>query len=153
MPNPKLEGRNGDVWQHWAVKRWDQDRIAEKFGITQQRVSQIVAAVQAELGPVDRAEMIRRSTELYQSTIAKMHELAEMAGAPVTAGKDGDIVLDPETGKPVRDYALRLSALKLANDTDAQLRKLLGLDSATKIETTGSMKIEIVGVSPEDDLT
>jgi hypothetical protein len=152
MPNPRLDGRNGEVWEHYAVKRWTQERIAEKFEITPQRVSQIIALVRDSINVADKGAYIKESVELYRSTIAKLHELAEMDGAPVTAGKDGDLVLDPATGEHVRDYALRLSALKLANDTDAQLRKLLGLDAASKVESTATVRHEIVGVDPDGDL-
>jgi DNA-binding XRE family transcriptional regulator len=160
MANPQnadiprgLEGRDGEVWRLRAVNRWTQEKVAAHLGISQQRVSKIEAKVREDLGPIDKGAMIRESLDLYAANIAALRELAEMEGAPVTAGKDGDLVLDPVTGKHVRDYGARMAALKLINDTDAQVRKLLGLDAATKTEVAGSMKIEIVGVSPEDDLT
>ncbi len=153
MSNPRLEGRNGEIWHHYAVKRWTQERIAEKYGISVQRVSQIIADERERLGPIDREEMIRKSAELYAANIAKLQELVELEGAPVTAGKDGDLVIDPVTGKHVRDYSARMAAIKLINDTDAQVRKLFGLDAATKVESTATVRHEIVGVNPEEDLT
>lgn len=151
--NPPLDGRNGEVWQHYAVKRWTQAAIAEKFEISPQRVSQIIARVREDMPPIDRAEMVRESMELYQANIRALRELAEMEGAPVTAGKDGDLVLDPTTGEHVRDYSLRTAALKQIADTDAQIRKLMGLDAAQKVESTATVRHEIVGVDPAEDLT
>jgi hypothetical protein len=71
-------------------------------------------------------------------------------GAPVTAGKDGTVVYDPEGGTVVRDYAARMNALNLAIKADAELRKLTGADAASKTEITGSVRYEVVGVSTED---
>jgi len=144
----ELDEREREVWHMIAVRRWPQHRIATHFGISQQRVAQIKRNIIAKLPPVDRADMIRESVELHHSIIERMHELAEMNGAPVTAGKDGDVVIDPDTDQPVRDYSLRLNALGLAMKAEAELRKLLGLDSAQKVEHSGEVRYVIEGVDP-----
>lgn len=150
QPPPEFEGRSGEIWRAYAIKRWTQQRIADHFGLSQQRVSEILAKVREQIGTPDKLEAIRQSVELYQDIIARAEELARLEGSPVTAGKDGDTVYDPETQKIVRDYSARLAALKTMRDTDAELRKLLGLDAATKVETTGTVRFQIEGVSPED---
>ena len=146
----ELEGRSGTVWQLYAVKRWTQDRIGQHLGISQQRVSQILADIRDALPAPDKAEMIRKSIELHENVVARMQELADMEGAPVTAGKDGDVVRDPESDTVVRDYAGRVNALRLALAAEAELRKLLGLDAATKTESTAVVRFSIEGVDPEE---
>jgi len=147
----ELEGRSGTVWRLYAVQRWTQDRIARELGVSQQRVSQILADVRAAIPAVDKAEMIRQSIELHADIIARAYELADMAGAPVTAGKDGDVVRDPENDHAiVRDYSGRVAALRLAKDTEAEMRKLIGLDAATKTESTATVRFTLEGVDPEE---
>lgn len=141
-----LDERDADIYRHYAVMRWSQRKIANKFGINQQRVSAIIAKTRALSPPSELAEARRDSIELYNDIITEMRALADLVGAPVTAGKDGDIVCDPGTGEPVRDYALRIGALKLASQAEAELRKLRGLDSATRIESTSVVKYIVEGV-------
>ena len=145
-----LEGRHGRVYQLYAVQRWTQEAIAEELGISQQRVSQIVARVRELLPPVDLEEHRQHAIELHLDVIKRAYEMAGMKGAPVTAGKDGTVVYDPESGDVVRDYALRGTALNLVIKAEAELRKLLGLDAATKVETSGTVRYEMVGVDPAD---
>jgi len=141
-----LDERDAAIYRHYAVMRWSQRRIAEKFGINQQRVSAIIAKTRALSPPSELAEARRDSIELYNDIITEMRALADMAGAPITAGKDGFIVHDPATGEPVRDYAARIEALKLMGRAEEQLRKLRGLDSATRIESTSVVRYVVEGV-------
>lgn len=145
----ELEGRIGRVWQLYAVERWTQEAIAMKLEISQQRVSSILKEVREAIPPPDVVAMRQDSIEMYRDISRRAYELAGMNGAPVTAGKDGGVVYDPESGGVVRDFAGRLAALKLARDTDEQLRKLMGLDSAQKIESTATVRYEIAGIDPE----
>lgn len=147
-----LTGRAGLVWHLYAVQRWTQGQIARELNLSQQRISQILADVRAALPAEDRAEMVRQSIELHADVIRRAYALAEMAGAPVTAGKDGDVVIDPEGGAVVRDYAGRVAALRLALSAEAELRKLMGLDAATKVESSATVRYVLEGVSV-DDLT
>lgn len=146
----ELEGRAGRVWKLYAVKRWTQERIAKELGVSQQMVSRILADVRAALPAVDKAAMIQKSIELHEHIIAEMHALAEMEGAPVTSGKDGDVVRDPDSDAIVRDYGGRLAALRLAMNAEEQLRKLTGIDAASKVESTAHVRYELIGVDPDD---
>lgn len=145
-----LSEREAEVYRLTVVNRLTQDKIAERLGISQPRVSQILADARAKLPPVDLAEIRAESMALHADIKRRAYELAEMNGAPVTAGKDGIVVFDPETNEPVRDYAGRVNALKLALLADAELRKLLGADAATKTEVSGSVHYVIEGADVED---
>jgi len=144
------EGRNGEVWHRYAVRMQSQERIAEDLGISQVRVSQIIAEVRASVPAVDKQQMIAASLELIAYVKNSAIEMAEMAGAPVAVGKDGVPLYDPETGEVVRDFALRDRALKTALAADDVMAKRLGLDAATKTEVTGQVRYEIVGVDLSD---
>lgn len=102
--------------------------------------------VRAKLPPLDLEGMRAESLALHQEIQRKALALAELAGAPVTAGKDGDVVYDPEGNVIVRDYSGRIAALKLASDADREIRKLHGLDAAQKVAVSGSVRYEVAGV-------
>ena len=159
----ELDGRDGEVWRCFAVKGWNQARIAREFGISQQRVSQIVEEVRKTIRPLLAEEMTQQSMEFLRDVQSRAYEIAEMVGAPVAVGKDGSILYEPcdcdvyiEEGscshprKIVRDYSGRLNALRLAHDIDKSVRKLHGLDAPEKREMSGNVRYEIVGVEDSD---
>ena len=146
-----LDGRNGDIWRRYSVYRWTQERIADHYGVTQQTVSEIIRRVREALPVDDLAEMRKQSLELYAELTARAMEIADMVPVPVFVGKDGSIAYDPD-GNVVRDYTGRLRALETAAKFDAETRKLMGLDAASKQEISSQVRYEIAGIST-DDLT
>lgn len=148
MANPRLEGRNGEVWHRYAIRSQTQAKIAEELGIGQQRVSQILDDVRKTIPEPDRQELVKHSIELLQYAQDTALEIVAMTPAPVFVGKDGSIAYD-ENGNVVRDYSGRLRALETAIKANDTIAKRLGLDSPTKIETSGAVRYEIVGVDLE----
>lgn len=148
---PGNEARDQDIFRRVKVYGWTQERTAEHFGIAQSRVSQIVTAMEAR-GLPDAAALRQASYERLMEIQARQLEISLLKGAPVTAGKDGDVVYDPETGAVVRDYGGILKALADAVRTDSELAKRFGLDAATKVETKQTVRYEIAGLD-SDDLT
>jgi hypothetical protein len=144
-----LSEREADIYRLTVVNRLTQSEIGRRLGISQQDVSYHLANARAKLPPIDFDAIRKESLALHLDTLRAALELSDMRGAPVTAGKDGDVVLDPEDGSVVRDYALRLAARETARKADVEIRKLLGLDAAQKVESTATVKYEIVGVDPE----
>jgi predicted DNA-binding protein (UPF0251 family) len=140
-----LSEEQAEVYRLTVVNRLTQREIASRMDLSQQRVSQILADARAKLPPVDLEAIRRESLELHLKTQRFALELAEMRGAPVTAGKDGDIVRDDD-GSMVRDYSLRLAALEQARKADVEIRKLHGLDAAQKVDVTGAVRYEVAGV-------
>ncbi len=143
------------MYRQWAVYRRTQASIAQEFGISQQRVSLVIAAVReiraAEIA--DRQAMQLKSFETLDEISQRAMELAEKIkdGAPVAVGKDGNILYDKE-GNEVRDYSGYLAALKAVREFDAETAKRFGLSAPDKVETSGTVRYEIVGV-PTEDLT
>lgn len=151
MPSVRLEGRNGEVWQRYAIHGWTQARIAEHFGISQARVSTIITEIGKTLSAApDGQELIKKSYDFLLDVQRRVMEIADLAGAPVAVGKDGEILYDPDTGAVVRDFSGRLRALETAMKVDAQVAKRFGLDAPDKVQVSGEMKYEIVGVPMED---
>jgi len=148
-PNPQLEGRNGSIWRAVTIYRRNYEDVADEFGISKARVAQIIQQVRESIPVTDLDAMRRESLELYAELTRRALEIADQAAAPIFVGKDGTIAYD-ENNNVVRDYTGRLRAMETAAKFDAETRKLMGLDSATKAEISGSFKVEIVGVSPDE---
>jgi hypothetical protein len=146
---PQLEGRNGSVWRAVTIYRRTYEDVAEEFGISKQRVGQIVADVKASIPTTDLDQMRQESLELYAELGRRALEIVDLVPAPIFVGKDGVIARD-ENGEPVRDYSGRLRAMETAANFDRERRKLMGLDAAQKAEVSASVKYEIVGVNTED---
>lgn len=146
----RLDEREAEIYKLRVVNRWTQARIAEKFNISQERVSQILSEIKKKMPPPDLADIRMEALALHNEVIARAWELVELEGAPVTAGKDGDVLYDPSDNSVVRDFSGRIAALRTALEADKERRKLLGLDAATKTEIAGTVKYEVVGVNTDD---
>lgn len=131
--NPKLEGRTGEIWR-LHVAGWTQEAMAQKFGISQPRVSQIISAVRAQIPEVDRAALVQRELDFLDTNRAMLAELA-VADLPPAFDQKGNILRD-DKGNVVRDAATRVTAIKAGLDVQAQMRKLLGLDQPLKVDAT-----------------
>lgn len=126
------------IWRDYCGGR-TQESLAAEHGISQNRVSQIVAQVRDSLPEEDREEEVRRSLDMLRELRAGALEIWRMAAAPVTVGKDGDLLYDPELMEDgervlVRDHAGRLRALETALKVDHRIATLLGLDAAQKLD-------------------
>lgn len=130
---PKLEGRTGDIWRLY-VSGWTQEAIAEKYGIHQTRVSQILGAVRASLPEVDRTQLIQRELDFLDDNRRMLVELALM-DLPPAFDQKGNMLMGTD-GKPVLDISGRVTAIKAGLDVQAQMRKLLGLDQPLKVDAT-----------------
>ena len=144
-----LPEQDEEIYRLRVVDRLTFSEIGKRYGITPQAVHQRFQRIAAGLPMPDiaavRAESLTMLREIEREAIA----VARMQGAPVTAGKDGGVVYDPETSQVVRDFAGRLQALKLAGWADAEARKLMGADAASKVESTAIVRYELVGIDPE----
>lgn len=137
--------REAEMYTLRVVDRWTLSRIGKKFDVSPQRVHQIIERRKKNMPPLDFEALRRESLELHQKAQQMALELAGREGAPVFVGKDGQIAYD-EQGNVVRDYSLRLQALETARKADIEIRKLHGLDAATKIEQSGTVRYELAGV-------
>lgn len=137
--------RNAEIMA-WVARGRTQRTIAAHFGLDQSTVSEIIQR-ERNRSPIDKQDAIATQVEILDQLIEEMRELAEMKGAPVTAGKDGDVVRDPDDQSVVRDYGLRVNATAQLKSLLERKSKLLGLDSPTRTELSGGVTYEIRGVN------
>ena len=142
----RLAARRAEAYSLY-VQGWTQQAIAEKFDSTQRTISDYIRDYRKSLTAEDITQMRERHTAELRQLRASMFELTDAKPAPVTAGKDGDYVRDPETGEPVYDYGLRLSATDRLLKIQARESALHGLDAPTKahVEQTGTVTYVLEG--------
>lgn len=145
--------RNRWIYEQHVLSYRTQQDIADELGLVQSTVAEIIAREKAKRPQLSVDEYRQRTIAMLEHIHGKTMELAEMEGAPVTSGKDGLIVHD-EDGSVVRDYSLRLAALKEARAAGDAIAKRLGLDAParTQVEHSGNVRYEIGGLDA-DDLT
>ena len=61
----------------------------------------------------------------------------------------GKVVTGPD-GKPLLDDEIKLRAVDRYLRTRESFRKLLGVDKPAKVEMSGAVRYEVVGVDPAD---
>lgn len=141
-----LDPRSKEMYERWAIWGDTQQEIAAIYGVSHQRVSQIIAAWRKAF-PQVREDLAEQSIATLKELRKRQFALAEQikAGAPVAVGKDG-VKLYEDDGTPVRDYSGYLKALAEVRLTDAQIAKRMGLDAPDRLETTQTVRYEIAGL-------
>jgi hypothetical protein len=137
----KLAERRAEEWDLY-VQGWTQPQIAQRYGLDQSTVSDDLRLYREAFPPETREQRIAAHQAGLAWATRRLRELAELPAPPVTAGKDGFVVRDPDTDAIVRDYGLqRQAALDLVRLQEREA-KLLGLNAADKVEVSGSVTFE-----------
>jgi hypothetical protein len=137
----RLAERRAEEWDLY-VRGKTQTEIGRMFGLDNSTVSDDLRIHAESLGSQGRDMAVKRHEETIAWAVDQLRELATMEGAPVTAGKDGQVVYDPETGAVVRDYAGRYTAIRELRGYLDREAKLLGLNAADKVEVSGAVTVE-----------
>lgn len=140
-------------------KGWSYRRIADHFNID---VHTAYDAVQNALKdtlqePADNLRTLM--LERLDAELVRLNDLEEAARAvlerhhvTVSNGQvvrlDGEPILDDAPVLAAIDRLLKIDEQRRKNDESR--RKLLGLDQPAKVEHSGGVKFEIVGVDPQD---
>lgn len=135
----RLAGRNGEIWRAY-VNGLTQDAIADKFGISQQRVSQIVHDVRSSIPDRVRGEVVDRQVELLERLQGEAIELWEKP--PIPAYSNGRPILD-EDGQAVEDHTYRMRALDAVLKIVDRHADMLGLKAPTKTEVEMTAQVSM----------
>jgi len=139
MPNApqddRLEGRDGDIWRDYCFSGLTQLSIARKYGLSQQRVGQIIASARADIPQKTVEELKAEHLEFLRHSHKIMAQHVNEALAP--AYSNGKMMVD-ENGYPIRDAATRLAAMDRMLKIEDRMSKMLGLDAPLKADVTVS---------------
>lgn len=133
--NGSDEERNQLIWQDYC-SGWKQWQIAKAWKLSQARVSQIITSVRASLPERKREDLIAQEMDFLRKVRKRALDLTEKMPAPVTAGKDGALVIDPETREVVRDYSGHIKGFQLALEAHTRFVRMLGLDQPQQINVS-----------------
>lgn len=133
MAEKRIEGRNGRIWQGFLSGK-TQDALAEEFGLSQARVSQIISEVRAGIGETKKEELFQREMDFIDSLRTQAMELVTAPLPPAFSQKGYPLV--DENGQVVRDASGRLNAMKMAVALHERVSKLTGLDAPVKADLT-----------------
>lgn len=143
--------RARDVWAatRWSVDGWEYRDIAAAMGISVStawhRVTRGLRIIEAPtIAAAEQARAIHRArleaaTEVAMDVMSRDHH--HVSQGRVMTGTDG---------KPLIDDAPKLAAAGKVKELSESLRKLDGLDAPSKVEHSGDMTYQIVGVNPDD---
>lgn len=141
--------RDAEIWRLYARGRRQSD-IARQYGVTQGAISQAIARHRATIPDETKDEIAKREIDLLTSlrdeVLALWHDTN---GAPVTAGKDGDIVRDPETNEVVRDHSGRLAAIRAARELSERIARITGIDAALRVDLGRAEQAESEALAAE----
>lgn len=150
----RLHGRAGEVWQAYISGR-TQDQIAVEHGVSQQRVSQIIAEVRDGIPDTDRADAALLATERANALLAAVW--------PAAVGGDPKAVLAALRIMERTARALGLDAteplrvtLERRLDDEGQLvaealsaaLDVLGLSEEQRIHALGAAQARLLGEDP-----
>lgn len=127
LPNPALAGRNGRIWKEYC-RGATQEELAEKYELTQPRISQIIAEVRDSIPLDERDALVKQETDLLRDLRREVLELWD-ADAP-------DLVSNGRVIEGTKDHGGRLAALAAADRLTARLHRVLGIDAAQKLDLT-----------------
>jgi transcriptional regulator with XRE-family HTH domain len=122
----RLDGRNGEIWRKFC-RGIKQEALAEEYGISQQRVSQIINAVRETITPEERIDLLKKETDLLEELRAEVLELWDKGPSPAYAANGRQL-------EGVEDHSGRLAALARAESLTARLHRLVGLDAPQKVD-------------------
>lgn len=139
-----FESDTATMWREWVggMRQWE---IADKYGITQQTVSERLTRYRENLPETEREMILRRELDLLDEMRRPLINL--ITGPPPPAYSQGRPMKDAH-GEPVPDWPVIISAVTGVLRTQERMAKFLGLDAPAKLETTGTVKYEIVGIDP-----
>jgi hypothetical protein len=138
MPPERNHARDAHIWELY-VNGHSQPALAKQFGLSHQRISQIVQSFRDAIKPEDKAEIVVRSFGQLHWMERELHALA--ASPPIPAYSNGRPIVtsvDPDTGDDVvaEDHSHRVTAMRELRATNESIRKLTGADAKVESSVT-----------------
>ena len=134
------------IWEA-ACRREPSQKIAERYGITRQRVNQIVKTMGGQVTPEARSEMIARTAQLYDEWLWDTAQLVR--ADPIPAFSNGRAIL-LDDGTPALDHSGRLAAMQTGLKITESWRKMIGLDQPAKVEVDQQVRYILENVDDAD---
>ncbi|MEZ3180787.1 hypothetical protein KYY02_19465 [Streptomyces pimonensis] len=126
---------------------WTLQQIADELGYSDKSSARL--AIQRALreivqGPAEQLLQIHltRLETLYQSAL----DVLEADHVLVSHGR----IVKDDDDQPLPDYGPKLAAMREARAALADFRKAIGLDAAQKVDVSGGVRYEIIGLADDE---
>lgn len=118
---PDLALRNAQIYEEW-VRKPDLPALAAKYGITPQRVGQVVAAYHPDLETEHERALLKGG---LWNLVREIQEVIDQPGYKLAP--NGHLATDDD-GEPVADTMARIEAIKVKGTAYKQLAQLVGAE-------------------------
>ena len=158
--NPRQDDRNGRGRYARTLEGAERDaeaarlfsqglnyrEIGDRFGITRQAAMRAVQRAVREAVQEAGEAALRVHLDRMEWLFEKAVEVIEADHIVVSHGR----IVKDDDGNPLQDHAPVLSAINSARQCLESVQTLTGMKQPTKIEHSGGVKYEVVGVDPQD---
>jgi hypothetical protein len=139
----------------WSLvsRGWTQQRIAEKYEITQSAVALALRQFRESLPEDEKAIERAMMREFYRENMEAFADIAALGPIPAYSNGRPIVIEVDEDGTPIeiaQDWSTVIKAREAAMRAADSVRKMLGLDEATKIDASGEIQHTIIGIPVED---
>lgn len=133
------------------AQRWSYAAIANHLGMSENNARIAVKRALTAIVEEPARELLRLEAEALDALYTEALAVLQRDHVTVSHGKV-ITTTDPETGvaKPLLDDGPKLAAIDRLVKVRESYRKLFGIDQPSKVEVSGGVKYEVVGVDPED---
>lgn len=138
--------RDYDIWQRYVTGE-TQTEIAAVYSLGQSTVSDIIARMRDDVPIEERRARQRR--QLADLDHMRDEALRLVESGPIPAYSNGKPILMPD-GQTAEDHTSRVRAMDMVVKLMEREAKALGTDAETKIQMSGGVKYEIVGIPAEE---
>lgn len=138
-----------------SARGFTQAQIAAKYGITQQAVAAAIKVYREALPADEKAEQRMLMREFYRENMEAFARIASLGPMPAYSNGRKIIISEDENGENqvvAEDWSTVIKAREAAMHAADSVRKMLGLDDATKIQANGEIEIslKLVGIDVEE---
>lgn len=153
MRDPKVAERDAKATELRA-DGWTYARIAAELGYADGSHARLGVTRALRDVQAPSVEKLRRlEGDRLEHVVGLLLDVAEMNGAPITSGKDGLPVYDPDTGVVARDFSGRINAARALVAASQRIAALYGLDEPVKAEIGANVTVRYSfgpGIGQED---
>ncbi len=149
----RIAERNIQIW-NWRIAGWTQQQIATQLGISKQRVSQICKEAMVDhTEPVIQelravaADKLDEGEQVMREIMHAKHPFVQ--GGKIVRGSILDADGNEEPGDILYDDGPKMAAWDRILKIEARRAAMFGYDAEQKINMTGSVLYELVGINPE----
>jgi hypothetical protein len=143
---PEKAAEDAAIAEHWTQGAHSYTETAKHFGISKWAAMSAVRRAVREVVQEAGEQALRVHLDRMEYLFAKATEVIEADHVVVSHGR----IVYGEDGEPLRDHAPVISAINSARQCLESVQTLTGMKKPTKIEHSGGVKYELVGVDPQD---